>query len=305
MAYQTGSAISYADLLSSLTAFLTANGWTWDSANSVLSKGAQYYKLTSSTTALSLQAGLGVSSGALVTPCGYQAQISNLGNGTVVGATVTFPATYYFHVTNSPKDAVAVLVNYSSTVWQYLIFGEAVNLGTSSSAIYCSGTWSNASRVRSLSNPTDNSNYGSMGPFNFDGSTVDAFSAPASFLYSDLDSAGWLGGYLGSVLPRAWPEAINQLSAQPNQWNQEVVLIPVRIIQLRASNLYSLIAEIDQIRYVRNTYLNDGDIITIGTDKWKTYPFFKKDSSNPGGSSASYSYGSSGTYAIAVRYDGP
>lgn len=305
MAYQTGSANSYADILAAIVSVTTANGWTWDATNGVLSKGGLYFQLTTTSSYLRVLGGTGGGGGSPLSGYPYRwCAISNTSR-----TTIAFPATYYVHL-HPTQDQVFVMLNYASVYWQWLLLGRASNFGYPGS-----GAYYGAALPRDFDGyyiPPGQGSQTNMVPatLEMDSTGSGNGSSPPNFVMLDqLDYTQWSGGELSqaNAIIRAWPECSQQIASQPNQWNQEIVLLPVRFVKARGSSLYSLIGEIDQIRFTRNTYLNDGDVITLGTEKWKVYPAYSKNASVPDGSleTPTGSPGHSGTYAIAVRYDGP
>jgi hypothetical protein len=110
-----------------------------------------------------------------------------------------------------------------------------------------------------------------------------------------MDSAGNWSGYC-SYLDR-WTLQANS----PNQWNGEAVLSPIIVYTTRASGLLSPVLQTAHIRWVMIDNLTDGQIITIGSDKWKIYPLWRRSSRtfNP-----SQNGGGTGTLGYAVRYNG-
>lgn len=118
----------------------------------------------------------------------------------------------------------------------------------------------------------------------------------------NLDTHGWT--YNGS--PAYDPIGIRHntpiLSMQPSAWNSESVLMPLRCYKERPSFKSSLIADLDHARHIRIDNINHGDILTIGADKWKIFPWYRKDSASRGGGN---NVNHTGTFGWAIRYEGP
>lgn len=87
----------------------------------------------------------------------------------------------------------------------------------------------------------------------------------------------------------------------PNLYNEATILLPIKPLARRASGGLTIIANLKNARYLRNDNLAPGEIITLGADQWKTYPFFRKDVTlrNSGGD-----YPHSGTFGYAIKYTG-
>lgn len=89
----------------------------------------------------------------------------------------------------------------------------------------------------------------------------------------------------------------------PNTWNDEAHLIRLQIMCPRLEWKSSIVGEVKHARFIRNDFINDGEVIDIGGEKWKVYPAYRKDVTNRNGSGTSGS-DHSGTCALAIRYDG-
>lgn len=89
---------------------------------------------------------------------------------------------------------------------------------------------------------------------------------------------------------------------QPSVWNSEAVLLPIKAFIGRPSAKTSLGADMEFARRLRIDNLTPGDILVLGSDKWKIYPWYRKDVANRnGGIYANHS----GTFGWAIRYQGP
>lgn len=324
MAFATGSANSIDDLILAITTACTANGWTL--TGNILSKGGCFARLTKilsgAVNLVALRVGQGVDgSNVLTGDCGKDAIIGGLvSRATGVGFQYDVPFAYSIHVLTDP-DEVYVLVNYSgptgSGFWSHLCFGKA-------STPVGSGVWQSGfgyAREGTMLN-TDGVWYddywGSLlesgGPFfvSRNGSGQWLGNLANSFIHAAINETTGLGMwspgsrfYVGGGGIGAGVGCSPMLGYTPNKWNSQAVLFPVQIFQDRASTKLSLIAEITHMRYTRNDNYSDGDIITLGTDKWRIYPTYKKNTDEPGGRVNSQNMIThSGTIAMAVRYDG-
>ncbi len=114
-----------------------------------------------------------------------------------------------------------------------------------------------------------------------------------------LDGVSW--NPPASILNCA--HAIQPLTAVlPNAWNSAAALLPVQVWLPRADNKVSMVVDMVHIRYVRVDNHAPGEVITIGSDRWKVFPFYRKNVAvRDAGSSVDHT----GTFGFAVRYDGP
>lgn len=295
MAYVTGTASSLAELLTAIQSGCTSNGWTLDSG--VLSKGNCHTRLMVAGTELQVLGGI---DSALGTPGPQSAWIG----ATWVPAPLVFPLTYHIHVLSAP-DEVYVCCNFSVTRWQWLAFGctPAAGLpgtggwyGASSSEggvanfvsladdIAASGAWSVSGAFWA-----QNSSGGSMKGIN---------------CYVHAGYPGWSSATTADTEGQAdaWNQAQPLIRRQPNAWNGEVSLLPITVMIRAAEAKRRLVAQIAHARYLRNDNLADGEIITLGADKWRAYPFVQKNAAVRNGG---FGISHSGTLGWAIRYDGP
>ena len=317
MAYVTGTASSFADLKTKIETACTDNGWTLSSG--ILSKSGVFFQLVSDTKngydQLRLHGGTSQTGSTLndQPPNGYGVKIcSNVGH--VIG----FPVTYHISVFDAP-DEVYCVINYNSDFYQQLSFGKSDVPG-----IGGSGAWFTGARRSDLEL---NSSYGSVvmtyavwpevlatfslagvayyacGLF-FDDAHTWGSSAGASYVHTGLDSTPWRsasGGYRG-----AGTNVGSLLMQLPSLFNSANVLLPIKPVAVRSSGGVTTIANPKNARYLRIDNVSPGEVITYGAEKWKCYPFFKKDlSARNGGNKFPNGAAHSGTFGYAIRYDGP
>ena len=291
MPFVSGSANSLADLLAALQSACVANGYTL--TGNVLSKGTLFAQVVISGSQLAVNAGSGQSAGVLsgvsdVAPClmGFTTSGTDLGtNG------FTFPMTYYVHIGVLP-DEVYLFVNLNLTQYQYLAFGLSSVTGLTGT-----GNWFAAS---SPTGAQDNilidirSFGGYMGQGYIDAGLfqgLDGYpSTQNGAVDHQLDSATW-------SVRGAWLDAWTLLNNSPSGWNGESILIPVTVYASRPSGFNSAVAELAHARFVMLDTLSDGQIITLGPDRWKVYPWWKRGLRGVHTSDT-------GTVGHAIRYDG-
>ena len=263
--------------------------------------------------------------------------IGPMGTGTSTSSYVDWdwPVNYFIHILTDP-DEVFLMVNYgSSQYWQGLSFGQSPAPG-------CPGTgnWSYAScpraaidagsggRIHGNSRVVVNPGGSELstwsggvvpGAVPFWGRTMDQSGAvPNPGLFhgvwaNDGVTTGWSHpryywnssanpGVAMNVVSAALPaQPLPQYS--PNTWNNEAHLVRLQILSPRLEWKSSIVGEIKHARFIRNDFLNDGEVIDIGGEKWKVYPAYRKNVSVRNG--AGQAGGDhSGTQALAIRYDG-
>ena len=292
MAYITGSAASFADLQTAIQNACTVNGWTLSSG--ILSKNGCFFQLVAGTSdgyaQLQLFGGTGRSGTTLTgqPPSNYGAKIcSNDGN------VIAFPINYEIHLFTNP-DEVYCIINYNSDFYQQLSFGKSDVPGiggtgawfsgakrsdqTLTDAIFGSKVFMDASWPE-IAATVPHEGYG-CGLF-FDSPTSGANYFP-SFVHTGLDATPWRSGQSGSQALtgyRAGGAQVGSLLMQlPNLYNSANVLIPIKPVALRSSGGVTIIANPKNARYLRIDNVVPGEIITFGAERWKCYPFYRKDS---------------------------
>ena len=269
-----------------------------------------------------------------------QGVIGPLGNGTSTSTYTdwNWPVTYYIHILTDP-DEVFLMVNYNSNkYWQGLSFGQSPSPGCPGT-----GNWFHASTPRHKLNGGSPTSQGRLQGdshvvVNPQGSLLSSFNGgvcpgaipfwqytkdessviPTPSLFHGVwanngvtvgwshpsynwNSSGNPGTAMNVVSSSRVPQPLPQYS--PNAWNDEAHLIRLQILCPRLEWKSSIVGEIQHARFIRNDFLNDGEVITIGPDKWKVYPAYRKNTdTRNGGSSSGADH--SGTCALAIRYDG-
>lgn len=315
MAYYTGSVNSYADLLNALLTACVDEGYTL--TDDILSKGSLFVRPYASAQnngtenpGLVVEGGTGVSAGALVNPSPAKPR---LGRPAITGqgqnSNVTWPAVYHLHIYTNPDEVVLVL-NHSVDAYWRIAFGMSDIPGVGGSGLWISGT-------SGRGGPTQSS--GSEGSFAMDalGSLNGALSAGLPFwqsapaaanfaenvIQSDLLGAIWIDSATASLAAATY--AHPHISRSPSAWNSEAPLLPIQAYVARASAKVSLLLDIRNARYVRLDNYIPGQVITLGSDRWRLYPGVRKNSTERNGGGSTTGIDHSGTFGWAVRYDGP
>ncbi len=297
MPFVTGTANSFSDLLAAVQAACTANGYTL--TGNVLSKGTLFAEVTlpvQTYPRLSVRCGTGQSAGVL--SGGSDQGNATMGfatTGTALGTNAfAFPMTYYVHIGTAP-DEVYMVVNYGITMYQYIAFGKSSVLGLTGSGNWYAGSdvASNDQKSQMIIRSDGSANLSSPGVLNgglFQGTDASLLSQNGAVDH-ELDTATW-------IAKGAWLDAWNLLYNSPSAWNAESILIPVSVYATRPSGFVSTVAELAHARFTMIDNVVDQQILLLGSDRWKVYPWWKR------GARGVYA-ADSGTAGHAIRYDGP
>lgn len=288
MAYTTGSASTFAALKTALVDACVAAGWTWDLGNSVLYKGTNYLYVT--TPALTGGSALGIlGRTALTTGGGPNA----CHIGPILQTALVFPVTY--HAFTFANEVYFVIS--SGDEYQWLAFGESQQPGLLGTGMFYSGSMGSNSTTQVFMD-SDNfaSNYSCPGLF-WQANMTNSVGKN-HFVHNDIDGGGWESGSSVSGVKYA----TELIKTQPNSYNMESVLIPVKAFMARLDSKHSQTIECFNARHIINTHYQNEEIITLGIDKWMVFPCFKKDVAYNSSSAVATS---SGVYGMAIRYEGP
>jgi hypothetical protein len=314
MAFVTGTAGSYADLLTAIQNACTAQGWTLD--GSILSKGTAFFSLTASGSSIEMWGGLGAADGALTDTTFRPVYLA------MFTTAASWPLAYDIHIHG---DEVFVVVKYGVDYYSWLGFGCSPAPGVTATG---TGNWFGASygplsvggsiSIMPTGNPTNARSSAGLGFLTGSSGAVDnQVCAQNFYAHHNLDGIGWSSSGSGVGTPdtahSTWsngpsrasvPSALSPLySNQPNAWNSESCLLPITAYVARASSMVSPVVAIAHARLIRIDNYAPGDILTLGSDRWKIYPWLAKNSAARDGSTNSINH--SGTMGWAVRYDGP
>jgi hypothetical protein len=292
MAYVTGTANSLADLLTAVQNACTGNGWTL--SGNVLHKGTCYVELMVSGSLITLRGGTGVDGSNNLT--GATDQTTGQLGVALKSIAFTFPMTYEIFIGTSP-DEVYVVVHYAVSYYQQIAWGQSAMPGlTGSGNWYCG-----PQKIGSDYGMTSNGEYGASGNAGVSLFFRHKYVSMAISMGVDhsLDAPTWL-------TEGAARDFMSIAMRQPNQWNGEAVLHPVRVYASRPSGFFSPVLECAHARFVNMASLADGQIITLGSDRWKVYPWFARGLAYRNLDTNFNVTGTfSGVFGHAFRYDGP
>lgn len=306
MAYYTGTANDMTALRQALIDACVLEGWAWDSGNQVLSKGAMYLRLQVVSGYLTLLGRTSVTAG----DAPNVVRIGQLDN-----TPVTWPATYEIFVFSGEVYLVA---NYGVDYYQWCAFGQSTVEGLPGSRMFVAASLGSTTPSSTADRIILGASFGGGGStgqdlacpalnwstYTFSGSQL---ASRNYFVHSNLDAAGWLLGDTSNESLRVGAGSIAPLiGILPNAWNSEAVLLPIRAYKHRPSYKVSMVADLEHARYTRVDNYAPGEIVTIGADRWKVFPWYRRNvSARNASANASTVVGHTGTFGWAIRYVGP
>ncbi|UQY32659.1 hypothetical protein K8U54_12985 [Pseudomonas fulva] len=289
MAYFTGSANDMAAVRSALVEACMANGWAWNSSTDTISKDGVFVRLQVVNGSLTL---LGRTS-ALAGDAPNVVRVGAIGS-----QALTWPVEYHISVFDAE---VYMFINYAVDRYGWCAFGQ------STVDVPGTGAWVSASL---------GSGGGPVFMFPDGGGTGLACCCPAiswatdqqdtgsrnTWVHSDLDGQGWSPTQIIGQPPVGVAALAPLMSLLPNTWNSESVLLPIRAYKVRLEAKVSLTADLVNARCTRIDNYAPSEVINIGGERWKVFPWYRKDATaRNGGAGVDHS----GTFGCAIRYDGP
>ena len=312
MAFQTGSVNSLADIQTTIRTFLQANGWSWDSGNSVIYKDQIFIKFVAPAGDKCLfTAQTAITGGTSASQNVGLGRLAPADTGGFVSGVIVYPATYYMFL---DSDEFYFVLLHSSNIYQFVMWGKSsLNVGAGGTGTYISGSVSNLAPYSSAGSGSQialyntgggtNAWWGQQCPAPFWRNTSDVgsgYGITNDFVHTNLDGATWDAS--NGATQRVWVGASsisNLITVMPNIWNGESPFLPVRCYKIRPSNMSSLVVDLKNARYCRIDNFVDGEIITIGSDQWQIFPFYKRDNVNRNGLTQQATH--SGTLGWAIR----
>lgn len=305
MAYYTGTANDMTALRQALIDACTLEGWAWDGVNEVLSKGTLFLRLQVASGYLTLLGRTSATAGAAP-------NVVRIGQ--LQSTPVTWPAGY--EIFAFPGE-VYMVVNYSVDLYQWCAFGQSTVSGLPGTGMFFAASLASRPATGGIEI------YGSAGDAysmirvcpalmwsgsNYSPANDSSWQSGANYhLHSDLDGHGWslcnLPDTSTSSGMRYGVSALSPLmDVLPNNWSSEAVLLPIRCWKGRPSNKISLTADLVHARYTRVDNYAPGQIVTLGSDRWKIFPWYRKDTANRNGGAG---INHTGTFGWAILYEGP
>lgn len=317
MAYLTGSAADMAAVQTALVNACTSNGWSagTDGAGKTviyqddasLANGI-FVRLQTDTDdqgseALNLLGRTGLDTGDAP---------SEVDMKSIKYVNISFPVTYHAFVF---LTEVYFVINYDGDKYQWCAFGQSRQPGLPGTgnwvAASCGGYHSSESRS---DNPPDQglhmvSNGDSSSSYSDETTSAALFWNHVEAYNIDLQNC-WLHNAIEPGYPWALRLSDNfgpipgikylteLLDAQPNQFSGEGILMPVRAYKQRPESKVSQVAELEYVRHIRIDNYAPEQVITLGTDEWMVFPWYRKDITNRNGG---IEIDHSGTFGWAIK----
>ncbi|MEO6917558.1 MAG: hypothetical protein ABI171_00670 [Collimonas sp.] len=309
MPYTSGTANDLGAIKNAIVSACTSNGWT--GAGNVVYKGNVYVNIAVVGAYLTFQAGIGIDGNNNLT--GAQPVPVRIGQiGNMAFTALTWPLSYFIHV---QVDEIYLVINYNVDQYQWAAFGQSTVQGLPGTGVWCAATCAGNFYIPgyiSIAPDSGNSYYPCPAFFystqgiNGGVGSEDGNSYGNAFIHHGLDARTWSGGtYNNNIASGIYGAGVLQ-KVLPNIWNSESNLLPIQVCIPRTSgNKVSLVADMQHSRYLRIDNYAPGDIITLGPDRWKVYPWWKKVSAYRDGTTTSTGIEGTGTMGWAIRYDGP
>lgn len=310
MAYYSGTAASISALRTALLTHAQADGWTL--TGDVLSKAGVFFQITENANNVKC---LGCESNAVANPAPQPVMIGKIYERTGYPTRqISFPCNYEVF---GFSQELYFIVNYDTDTFQWMAFGKSTVPGLPGQGGWCGATNGNRISAGTSQQPifllqgsinniavADSADRTCAVLFGASGiHSASLYASMNSWCNSGLDGDGWYPGPPG-VTGGGFPglDTIRELLwQQPSQWNSEAMLLPLRAWKRRPSYKLSLTADLEHARHLRLDNLNPGDILTLGPDKWKVFPWYRKDATERnGGTSVNHT----GTFGWAIRYEG-
>lgn len=307
MAYYSGLCTSYRNLTETLVEKCQVHGWVWQ--DNILSKDDLFIKIEpQDTTRNNIPAGIILTGGTnrqnfVLGSSGSRVRMGSP-HPTELGA--TFPANYHLFIF---ANEVYLIIKFDYDKFFYLAFGKSTLIqGTQGNGLWLSAT---SNYYANLNNPIVMTElHGGHSTYGF-GSAVAPFwnrhswsqGQSNSLICHGFDGILWsLGNKKAHVI---FEPLITRL---PTAHFSDSPLLPYNIYLERPENKLSLIAQLENARFVRVDNYENEQILTLGHEKWMIFPFYHKNIRERSNTVVYYQSGKNsphtGTFGWAIRYDG-
>lgn len=304
MAYYTGQASSYQELLNILVSACQNHGWVW--ASGYLKKHECSFNLTIPTVQ-GVLAGITIQGVVSQSTSPVRCRIGPMGDNPSHVPDLVFPVNYHLHIFED-ADEVYLIVNYDIDRYQYLAFGADAQIKwyaasiswnyIKSTNINDKGIWidEGGGSSNSISNrPASSGLIWQAACVHYDQAT--------HAVYSNIDNLGWMypkSPALSLATISAARAVQGLIENEPSAWSSSSLLLPVSLIGVTNSNKSILFKELENSRYLRIDNYAAEQILKVADSKFKIYPFHKKNLTKRGGGNM---IDHTGTFGFAVRHD--
>lgn len=332
MAFITGTANNADEILIALKNSCTANGWVL--TNGILSKGDCYVKAFINDNTVALLAGTGqngsdlTNAPTLIYEYGSSYYIPGYPHLWVslagIDMAISYPVIYSIHIMDNPKE-VYLFINHNIDSWSYIAFGQSPIEHLPGTGVWYGGTGIGESSLESYwvwnegeaghINAALFSYISSAGYLLRDKPTVKSFfhHGISDIPYEwSLTGVEGVGSYSSDI--SYWHELPTQANAtltleplmarEPSVWNSSSTLYPIQPSVYRPDYRRSIVGSLGHARYARIDYIDPGQIVTLGNERWRFYPWLKKNIADRDMKTIPYDKRHTGTYGVAIRYDG-
>jgi hypothetical protein len=307
MSYQTGTSTGPNDLIDKLRVFLLADGWTvnlWDDDGTGkrlhVQKSAEdsagpemFFNFRSMVaegswcqdTVSTLCTGLGINGstgynggsdwdkqpGAMVNKDGSNQATAPC---MVEMSASAIPAYYFFSV----GDSVHIVVETTSTKFQFMSFGVLVKQGSYDGGMYCASSYPSRDWYDDYHTDNYQPHYftvcvGAQGPsvavyYDADGST--AWRSRSAYTPEEIEcpcTAGDRANYTYSqcgLLSLFWSHA-------PSDYNGMAAMAPIYLLGLRSDDNHSLLGWPEGLRFLNCALYSPGEEVVFGSDTWMIF----------------------------------
>lgn len=311
MAYYTGQCSSYQHLADILVEKCQQHGWTWQ--DNILNKNGMYIHIQVNQKqptvyyhdgiGIILTGATGKQGSTLINPGATKVRLGSTSYA-VVNVSV-FPAIYHLFIF---EHEVYLLMKFDTNKFYYLMFGQSLllqNTNTQANSLFLSATaclygYDNRSPEYIFITPTSGGasgtrNKSAVAPFWNRNDFSDNWSN--SVICHGIDNTLWSSGK--SRAYAIFEPLINRL---PTTHFSDSPLLPYNIYLQRPQNKLSLIAQLENARFVCIDNYEPEQVIILGHEKWIVFPFFQKNTQQRDAGSSTEIH--TGTFGWAIRYEG-
>lgn len=279
MAFQTGTSSGPADLIAQLASLAGSNGWSVSGVTGgyMFANASKnlYFTINTTSSEINIRGATGINSGSA-----WNAQPGDMGASAQVNE-VTGPLKgYYFFVTS---QYIHVVIEVSTNIFKHFTIGELnKNSNYTGGAYVCASYHNTSTYYRNHPNYQGHSYLFDSGAYNTSSYIdqnrvrVDVDGKTNNWMRFDQNNnpAGNTIKGVSRQLGLSLVEALYICS--PNDMNQRTPLVPIILAAGRPDGLFSLIGSAPDIRLVKMTNFNPGQILTIGSDEWYLFPHIQK-----------------------------